>query len=1116
MNSQLPPPLTIPPRLKNRVSLWTKSLLSILVVGAPLLPVAASDGIQPEPTSLIAGGERDARLVTPDLVEIRIAGRKESKDGPLKNLEAFQSPEGPRLPVASEYEVTVDGKPVGVKEIGYRQELYYAAFKGYDVRVLGSIYLRLEKPVAPGSKVSISTKSAAWAGGPLVFQTTPDDWNPLIQVRQTPYQTDLPKRARVGLYAGTMGEIVVEPRPFEVIDESGAVVHQGTLSETNEQGWAGGDYQHVLMADFTPLQKAGVYRLRIQGMGSSKPFRIGDGGLQNALRLYALGIYHQRCGGDNSLPFTRHTHDACHTAPVEIPTTEERFKNTNKHISDMSGGSYKAENHPAPRMADVSASLYPIQKTGRIDVAGGHHDAGDYSKYVTNGAAFIHTLATAVDSFSPSATNWDSLGIPESGDGIPDPLQFAKWEADYLLKMQDTDGGFFFLVYPLNRKYEGDALPENGDSQIVFPKNMIATAGVTGALAELGSSPQFAKHYPKEAKAYLESAKKGYQFLRDAIAKHGLQESHQAISHYGGLFDHMDELSYAAAAMFAATGDKSYENDLKTWWPDPNGNKTRRWGWWYLFEGYGAAARVYGLAEQSGRPGGKVADPEYLAKVRGEIIAAGNAQIDRAEKNAYGLPVPLESKRFRGIGWFWGMDSAMDIAAATILDPSLRDKAIQVLTDCSAYEFGANPVNRPLVSGSGDRWMREIVHQYAHNDPQILPPSGIPYGNVFGGPHNLEQYKVNGRNGLNFNYVPHLGDTFPFYNRVAADAFNVQAEFTVSQQARNFAAYAFLNSVVAAPFPKWSGLEGEIAGLPERAEEGTPLKATLVGKNLPPLEEAQIIWESSGSEPTFGKEFQGKAVGIFPGFVEVEAVWPDGRRVMARHNLPTSQSNAEIPATKSASTLALLNFDDLTVGAIPATLPSTTVPFTVEGKPTIRNQNVIWSKSLTGNAVYFPDLPHFLEIPIDASIAEEGLMVSMWIYPEKFSFGTDGREVISISQGGKRITALRTSKWPKPEAPDAINAKGDILIKSEAFAGLTRNKWHKLTVQIAADGKTTYKLNGVLAGEGTCVIQPDGKIVVRIGGFRGYADDLHISRASGAMSQHSVPQVGEQFFAKME
>ena len=39
----------------------------------------------------------------------------------------------------------------------------------------------------------------------------------------------------------------------------------------------------------------------------------------------------------------------------------------------------------------------------------------------------------------------DNLGLPESGDGISDFLQLAKWEADFLVKMQDSDGGFYFL-----------------------------------------------------------------------------------------------------------------------------------------------------------------------------------------------------------------------------------------------------------------------------------------------------------------------------------------------------------------------------------------------------------------------------------------------------------------------------------------------------------------------------------------------------------------------------------------------------------------------------------------------------------------------------------------------
>src|SRR5690606_10017663 len=90
---------------------------------------------------------------------------------------------------------------------------------------------------------------------------------------------------------------------------------------------------------------------------------------------------------------------------------------------------------------DEAAQLFPIVRRGAVDVSGGHHDAGDYSKYTTNSAALIHVLVFAVDAL-PGAAERDDLGWPESGDGVPDLLQAAKHEADFLAKMQDDDGGF--------------------------------------------------------------------------------------------------------------------------------------------------------------------------------------------------------------------------------------------------------------------------------------------------------------------------------------------------------------------------------------------------------------------------------------------------------------------------------------------------------------------------------------------------------------------------------------------------------------------------------------------------------------------------------------------------
>src|SRR5258708_35937531 len=97
--------------------------------------------------------------------------------------------------------------------------------------------------------------------------------------------------------------------------------------------------------------------------------------------------------------------------------------------------------HTASQLKHVAACLYPFVNQGRIDVRGGHHDAGDYSKYTINSAAFIHHLIFAADAF-PGVVDLDNLGLPESGDGKSDVLQEVEWEADFLAKMQDEDGGF--------------------------------------------------------------------------------------------------------------------------------------------------------------------------------------------------------------------------------------------------------------------------------------------------------------------------------------------------------------------------------------------------------------------------------------------------------------------------------------------------------------------------------------------------------------------------------------------------------------------------------------------------------------------------------------------------
>src|SRR5690242_8082093 len=204
----------------------------------------------------------------------------------------------------------------------------------------------------------------------------------------------------------------------------------------------------------------------------------------------------------------------------------------------------------------------------QVDVSGGHHDAGDYSKYTMNSASLIHTLIFAADNLGVGDLN--NLGIPESGDAIGDILQEAKWEADFLAKMQDTDGGFYFLVYPKADRYEY-LLPDQCSAQIVWPKTTSATALADERLAEIGSSPQFRQPFPSEAASYLTKAQNGWTFLMNAIntKPYGKDGIYQKIYSYGDTFTHDDELAWAAAALFAATGDTQYQQKLLKWYPNP-------------------------------------------------------------------------------------------------------------------------------------------------------------------------------------------------------------------------------------------------------------------------------------------------------------------------------------------------------------------------------------------------------------------------------------------------------------------------------------------------------------------------------------------------------------------
>jgi hypothetical protein len=848
-------------------------------------------------------GDCTLHVLSPTTLELRMINLKQPDPATVTNWNFVDASGNFTAPALSQFAVTVNGSPVTATAVGFKRRPFYAPLAVRDLRLENNLILQLASAIPDGAAVEVKNPGGALWPSTMLFSITADPlrYSPAIHVNQEGYVPSLPKKATVGYYLGNLGEMDIAPSlGFKLVDTAtGAIVYQGTLSNQLDVGWTYSPtpYQKVCVADFSSFTTPGEYRLLVPGLGASLPFLIDDGIAMAFTRTYALGLYHQRCGTDNALPFTRFMHNACHTALVDVPSPQANYSFTWNTIAAYANQT-NADNPPqvAPALTSEAAQLYPFVNHGQLDAHGGHHDAGDYSKYTINSALLVHSLMFAVDAF-PGVAALDNLGIPESGDGVSDLMQEAKWEADYLARIQDADGGFYFITYPRNREYENNVLPDQGDPQVVWPKTTASTAVGVAALAQCASSPKFKAQYPVEAAAYLQKARLGWQFLTNAIALHGKAGAYQKITHYGDVFTHDDELAWAACEMFLATGDQSIHQTLKSWFPNPNDPATYRWGWWRMWESYGCAVRSYAFAARTGRLPASALDAAYLAKCETEVKGAGQDVYQRAHDSAYGTSFPSQTKAVRGGGWYFSSEQTFDITAAYQLDA--RPEYLDAIICNMNYEAGVNPANASLITGLGWKRQREIVHQYAQNDWRVLPPDGIPLGSVQSYFSWVDKY------GSELSTVCYPANDasaapYPYYDRWG-DIYNVTTEFVAVSTARSLASLAYVAALTPAKSQAWTSATAQII-LPAQSGTNQPVTATLQAPGVD-LSRARIVWEAAGQEPAYGDEYTFTPATSGAQWVEVEIQLADGRRVFGVTNLFTTNALPTVSITSTDATM---------------------------------------------------------------------------------------------------------------------------------------------------------------------------------------------------------------------
>jgi endoglucanase len=417
---------------------------------------------------------------------------------------------------------------------------------------------------------------------------------------------------------------------------------------------ANGGNAALRTADFSGLDRPGVYRIEVPDDNASAEFRVANDIYNWPFYCSMRAMYLWRCGTAVSGEFNgdHFQHDACHL-----------------HDAYLNHAGGKVEEHR--------------------DGAGGWHDAGDYNKYTVNGAFAVGMMLTAWEHFEETLAGL-KFDIPESDNSVPDFLDEVRWELDWLLKMQADDGHVYHKLSTL--KFCGAILPHEEQTRRYFsPWSSAATADFVAIMAQ--ASRVFRAIDLEFSKRCLAAAEKSYKFLQDHPDDHRPDLSAFSTGPYDA--PDPDDRLWAAAEMWESTGEHEYLNDLETRvasLQEQRGDGSivdADWDWSNV-RNLGLFA--YLLSERPGR------DPALFERVRRSAIAAANASVDWARRHPYGRPL--------GDKYYWGCNGtvarqSMNLHVAYRLSGDDRYRA--AMLDCLNHLFGRNPFGRSYVTGLGDQ-----------------------------------------------------------------------------------------------------------------------------------------------------------------------------------------------------------------------------------------------------------------------------------------------------------------------------------------------------------------------------------------------------------------------------
>lgn len=436
------------------------------------------------------------------------------------------------------------------------------------------------------------------------------DTGPRVRVNQVGYLPAGPKNA-------TLVTDVTEALPWQLTGADGTVVAEG---QTTPQGIDPSSDQATHGIDFGVVTTAHTGLTLTADGETSHPFDI-DADLYDTLRTDALAFfYHQRSGIE-----------------IDAEYVGEDYARPAGHLG------------VAPNLGDLEVPCQPGVCDYTLDVSGGWYDAGDHGKYVVNGgisAAQVMSIYERALTLGDTAAVADGTSaIPEQANGVPDVLDEARWQLEFLLSMQVPQGEE--LAGLVHHKIHDDAwtglpLAPHRDPQTreLHPVSTAATLNLAAAGA------QCARLFAEYDAEFADRCRTAAETAWEAAHAHPIHYADPEDGIGGGAYsdnDVTDEFYWAAAELFLATGSAEYLDAVTS--SEHHGEQAFTDGGF----SWGSTAPL-GLLNLATVPSDL---PEAeLALVRDAVVQGAQRYADTASDEVYGLPyAPAEH------AYVWGSNS---------------------------------------------------------------------------------------------------------------------------------------------------------------------------------------------------------------------------------------------------------------------------------------------------------------------------------------------------------------------------------------------------------------------------------------------------------------------------